>query len=119
MKKVLNAFFVFLGVVFFLILIAVGYIFVTDTFGIKSILTNNYSASPQDSAQGDKNPLLSETQEQALEKIGVDTAKLPSKITPEMAVCFEEKLGKERTDEIVGGDSPTATDYIKAQDCIK
>ena len=66
----------------------------------------------------DRNPLLSETQEELLQKIGVDPAKLPSKITPEMIACFETKLGKERTAEIQNGASPTATDYFKAQSCF-
>lgn len=119
MKKFIKWFFLVLGVIFFLILIAVGYIFITDTFGIRTLLTGNSSSVTDGGSQTDKNPLLSESQEQVLEKIGVDPAKLPTTITPEMAACFETKLGKERTDEIVNGDSPTAEDYLKAQSCIK
>jgi len=119
MKKFIKGFFLVLGVIFFLILITAGYIFITDTFGIKTILTGNSSVTSNEDIQTDKNPLLSETQEKVLEKIGVDPAKLPSKITPEMAACFESKLGKKRTDEIVNGYSPTVNDYIKAQNCIK
>lgn len=63
-------------------------------------------------------PLLNEEQQKTLEKYGVDVSQLPSSINPEMEACFVEKLGKERTQEIVGGDSPTATEFFKSRSCL-
>ncbi len=112
----------FLGVLFLALIIVLATIYMTDGYGIRSLLSGSSSSSSasDSSASGgvDKNPMLSESQEQVLEKIGVDPASLPSEITPEMEVCFEEKLGKERTDEIRAGDSPTPIDYAKAKDCF-
>lgn len=68
--------------------------------------------------QEDANPLLNESQESSLEAVGINPSKLPSEITPAMEVCFVEKLGAERAQEIKNGDSPTATDYLKAKSCL-
>ncbi len=123
MKAFLNAFFVFLGVIFFLILIVLGYLFVSDTFGVRTFLANTaIDPSKSTGTTGgttDKNPLLSASQEKALQAIGVDPAKLPSTITPAMVACFEIKLGKERTLQIKNGDSPTPIDFLKAQSCLQ
>ncbi len=75
--------------------------------------TNNNEESSDDS-----NPLLNESQESNLELIGVDPSSLPSEITPAMQICFVEKLGAERAQEIADGDSPTPADYIKAKSCL-
>jgi hypothetical protein len=122
MKKFFTAFFVFLGVIFFLILVALGFIYVTDTFGVRSLLTRSATApAASETSKGsvDKNPLLSAPQEKTLEAIGVDPAALPSKITPEMLACFDAKLGTARTLEIKNGSAPTPTDYFKAQECVR
>lgn len=65
-----------------------------------------------------KNSLLNEAQEKTLEDLGVDVSKLPSEISPEMQACFVEKLGQERSDAIVKGDSPTAMEVFKARTCL-
>lgn len=123
MKSFLNAFFVFLGVIFFVILLIIGYAFISDTFGVRTLLMNASTVSSQKTGSTggttDKNPLLSASQEKALQTIGVDPAKLPSTITPAMAACFETKLGAERTLQIKNGDSPTAIDFLKAQSCLQ
>ncbi|NUM25066.1 MAG: hypothetical protein HUU49_00405 [Candidatus Buchananbacteria bacterium] len=66
----------------------------------------------------DKNPLLNEQQEQALEQVGVDPAKLPTQITPELEACFAATLGADRVSAIKSGESPTIIDFFKAQSCI-
>ena len=68
--------------------------------------------------QSTKNPLLTTEQEKALEKLGIDVAKLPATITPEMEVCFTKKLGETRVDEIKGGNAPNAIDLFKAKSCL-
>jgi hypothetical protein len=69
-------------------------------------------------AASDRHPLLNAEQEKALEKYGVNVSRLPSTISPEMEACFVEKLGKERTGEIVAGDSPTAMEVFKTRSCL-
>jgi len=122
MKKFLNGFFVVLGVVFFLVLIALAYIYFTNTFGIKSLLKGNpdSSSTPENVStdSSDKNPLIPDAQEKALEDIGIDTSTLPTEITPEMLACFDAKLGTARTEEIKNGSPLTAGDYAKAGNCI-
>jgi len=66
----------------------------------------------------DKNPLLSTEQEKKLESFGVDVEALPKEITPGMASCFVEKLGKERADEIVAGATPELLEFLKAKECL-
>ena len=123
MKKFLQIFFMTLGVIFF-VLLAVGvYLYVADPYGIKPIIKNltgqSAPATKQSgSATADKNPLLSPTQEQALEKIGIDPATLPSKITPAMTECFYAKLGDKRANEIKNGAQPTVSDYFTARSCF-
>ncbi len=121
MKKALNIFFVSLGVLFLVILLAVGYIYITDTYGIRSLLNNSNATDVVNEGEvqvSDDNPLISDSQEVVLKKVGIDPAKLPSNITAEMEVCFEDKLGADRAQQIKDGDSPTATDFFKTQDCF-
>lgn len=120
MKKLLNIFFVTLGVIFFLIIIFAGYVYATNMFGIKSLLNKDAGTSNKAKTNQvlDKNPLISDSQEKALEAIGIDPAKLPTKITPEMSVCFDQKLGTTRTLEIKNGSTPTVTEFMKIQSCI-
>lgn len=121
-KKLINGFFVFLGILFLIIIVILATVYITDGYGIRSLLTGS-SSSPSLSGSdtnesSDKNSLLSDSQEKMLENIGIDPASLPSKITPEILACFETKLGKERTDEIKSGASPTPLDYAKAKGCF-
>ena len=112
-----------LGVIFFILIIAGGYFYVADPYEIKpliKILTGQ--PAPEKKLTGDKtsdkNPILSPTQERALEKIGIDPAALPSKITPVMEQCFYAKLGDKRANEIKAGAEPTAADYFAARSCL-
>jgi len=75
------------------------------------------NVSSQDSVS-DKNPLLSAEQEKKLEELGVDVEALPKEITPGMSACFIEKLGEERTNEIVAGDTPGPLEIIKTRECL-
>jgi len=79
---------------------------------------NKEEVSEEPQKVEDSNPLLSESQESSLENLGFDPSDFPSEITPAMQVCFVEKLGAERAQEIKDGDSPTATDYLKAKSCL-
>lgn len=62
--------------------------------------------------------LLNAQQEKNLQKYGIDTSQLPSKISPAMKSCFYEKLGEARAQEIVNGAEPGPMDILKAKSCI-
>ena len=117
MKKFLNIFFVVLGVIFFVIILIGVYFYIADPLNLKPIIFGSEVSEPAGD-DIDKHPLLNESQEKTLEAFGIDPANIPSEITPEQEACFEEKLGEDRVAEIKAGDSPTATEYFKARDCI-
>ncbi len=123
MKKLLQIFFIILGVIFFILILAGTYLYVVDPFGIKPFIKGISSqtvpvAKKTDTSVVDKNPLLTPVQEQTLEKIGIDPATLPAKITPAMEACFYNKLGEKRANEIKNGATPSAADYFAARSCI-
>lgn len=130
MKKFLQIFFMTLGVIFFILILGGVYLYVADPFGIKPLIktltgqsastTTKQTITTKQTATStaDKNPLLSPAQEQALEKIGIDPATLPTTITAEMKQCLYTKLGSQRADEIRAGAEFTTSDYIAARSCL-
>ena len=126
--KILNIFFVFLGIIFLILIIGVSYIWIADPFNLRTLLPAGVSPisiiktvtgnSKVEIDNIDKNPLLSEEQEAQLESLGIDPADLPSEITPEMEKCFTQKLGETRTNQIIQGSSPTPADFLKASSCF-
>ncbi len=123
MKKFLQIFFITLGVIFFLLILGGAYLYIADPYEIRPIIASFTNKPSQTDTQPtgtniDKNPLLSPTQEKALEKIGIDPATLPSAITPAMEACFYQKLGTNRANEIKNGAQPTASDYFTARACF-
>lgn len=125
MKKILTYFFVALGIIFFVILIGLSYLWFADPFEIRPLiksLTQEIPAtqsqeSTQETVRADKHPALTEEQEQALETIGIDPSALPTTITPEMETCFTAVLGEERVQEIRDGASPTPVEAFKTREC--
>ena len=127
-KTILLAFTIAIIIIVVLFLILIVYLLIRNPFGIGDALLSHFrtsevvedssTASGGSSANVD-NPLLSDSQEAILEKIGVDVSSLPSTITPEMETCFVEKLGQSRVDEIVAGESPGIFDALKAESCLK
>lgn len=117
MKKFLNIFFVTLGVIFFFIILSGVYFYITDPLNLKPII---FGSETTDSAGDgiDEHPILNESQEAALETIGIDPTDVPNEITPEQEACFADKLGADRVAEIKAGSSPTPTEYFKAKGCI-
>ena len=118
MKKIFTIFFVILGVIFFILIIIGAYLYIADPLNLKPLLSGAVSTVESTGEIVDKNPLLNESQEKALETFGIDPAAVPSQITPEQEACFIEKLGSARVEEIKAGDSPTATEFFTARDCI-
>lgn len=121
MKKFLNTFFVTLGVIFFILILIGIYLFVTDPLNLKPLLMSGeemIETTNTTSGTVDKNPALSNSQEQALESFGIDPASVPSSITLEQEACFIEKLGQQRVDEIIAGDTPSLLEIARAKDCL-
>jgi hypothetical protein len=89
MRTFISWFFYILGVVFFLLILAGGYLYVADPFGLREMAPLFFQESPrvtteavsQDKAVpvkvADKNPALSASQEAALENVGINPAALP------------------------------------------
>ncbi len=129
LKKIFRVLFYTLGVIFFILLCAGAYLWFADPFEIRPLvdaLTGNAKAittevmdGVEEQATADKSPALNAAQERALEVVGIDPAKVPSKITPEQESCFTEKLGASRVTEIKAGATPTATEIFKARDCLE
>lgn len=111
--RILNIFFVVLGIMFFIVLVGAGYVWFADPF---HLFSPTVDSSKVDNV--DKNPLLNEQQEAQLEGMGINPASLPTQITPAMEECFTQKLGQKRTDEIKQGSAPTPVDFFKAQSCF-
>ena len=110
----------FLGVLFLLELIGLGYFYFADPLELFTEKTTSPIVEYDDSKDLPEydHLLLNEAQENTLEKIGVNTANLPSTITPEMESCFVGALGQTRVNEIIAGDSPSAIDLFKAKSCL-
>ena len=126
--KILKIILNILGIIFLLVIITVAYLWFFDPFGIRDMIGKDVSpisviktvtgSTPIVIDNIDKNPLLNEQQEAQLESMGIEPSDLPTEITPLMKVCFVEKLGADRTAEIVGGSAPTAIDFIQARSCL-
>lgn len=59
---------------------------------------------------------LSSTQKSLLSTAGIDYDTFI--ITPDMIVCAEEKLGRERFSAVVGGDSPSTLETMSLLGCL-
>lgn len=57
---------------------------------------------------------LSPNQQKTLETLGIEG---DIEITPEMIACAEEKVGKERLDEIINGDTPSFLEGVSLVSC--
>ncbi|HZJ42088.1 MAG TPA: hypothetical protein VFD51_03750 [Patescibacteria group bacterium] len=120
--KILNVFFVFLGVIFFLIIVALSYLWIADPFNIKPMFMTTEDSignEYEDSANIDAHPLLNDSQESMLKSAGINPASLPREITPELEACVVDKIGEARTREIVAGATPSVSEVIQAQTCLK
>lgn len=116
--KFLKGFLIFIGILILILILFVGYLYFTDPFNlrIEPIITED--GVETEVREKYDHPLLNESQEDTLEKIGIDAQKIPSTITPEMEDCFVGILGQERVNEIIAGDSPSIIEIFKAKDCI-
>ena len=126
MKKFFVAFFTTLGVIFFFLILAGIYFYITDPLNLKPLLFGVETESGVEleteasdvTVLEDKHPLINESQEKALETVGIDPAGLPTEVTAEQEACFIEILGETRVNEIKAGATPSAVEVFRAKDCI-
>lgn len=129
MKKFFTVFFVALGVIFFVLLILLAYVWFADPFEIRPLI-DAYRVPASESSPAvaeeaapptvpdDKNPNLTAAQANALEIIGIDVTALPAEITTDQMTCFTRVLGATRVAEIKAGAAPTPIEILKAKECI-
>lgn len=135
MKKFFTVFFVVLGVLFLLQLIALAYFFIADPLNLKPLLfrdtapavptapasengeeaVTDTSVAPVQS-ESEAPTTLSPAQSASLETVGVSPEALS--FTPEQQACFEAKLGTARVAEIKAGAVPTFAEFTMARECI-
>ena len=140
MKKILNTFFVTLGIIFFVLIIMGAYFFVTDPYNLKPLIfgtgptvpvtavtkaSDAVTAPKANDAATETAPAsntggfsLSGPQKQALVGLGIDPAAVPTIISPEQETCFVTALGAPRVAEIKAGAVPNALEFAKAKSCI-
>jgi hypothetical protein len=142
MKSITTHVFVTFGVIFLILLVIGGYLFVTDPYGLKPLLfgspaptQNSATPSPSmlgnvqtdtnDSTEGEIQGQVSEggfelssAQVQALISLGIDPASVPSSISAEQETCFKGVLGEARVAEIKSGAVPSAFEFMRAESCI-
>ena len=134
MRALLSWFFYILGVIFFVLILAGTYFYVTDAYGVRtfvSLMTSSTTApqeviqetTPQgnkvtEPVQKDANPYLSENQESALEKAGINPAALPTSVSDTQKTCMINAVGEARANEIKAGAMPTAVEIFKAKSCF-
>jgi hypothetical protein len=132
MLKILNIFFVTLGVIFLFILLLASYVFVADPFNLKSLtpqiqpattseMETNSEAPAEESTLPESKPesKLSPTQVKALDFIGIEPEAIPQSFTAAQIACFEGILGQARVEEIKQGDAPSVTEFFKARSCLE
>lgn len=120
MKKFLNIFFVTLGVIFFILLIAFGgYLVISKVFGVGGGTYNvGFQKTSDNGSTGNGGSFsISASQAAALKAFGVDPAAI-SNITPEQEACFVEVLGQAKVDAIKGGAVPSFSDFSAAKACL-
>ena len=90
--------------------------------GVNPLSKENFQNLKTQKQQADEkpynHPLLSEKQEQLLINAGVDIKNIPTEVTKEQEACAEEKISKERVDEIKAGSAPTKVEMVKLSRCL-
>ena len=127
MKKFINIFFVTLGVIFFIIILFISYLFIFDPLNLKPLIFGTSSTKTEtvkSAGENSNNPKgsvsfsFSEAQKKTLQTFGIDPASLPTTITVTQQTCLENKWGTARFAEIKDGASPTAIEFYNAKSCL-
>lgn len=108
------------------VLSGVAYLYFADPFGVNVFifpskntqLENSVKSNINTNTNNNQEIILSPAQKDALDKIGVDPAVIPTNITPAVGDCFVEKIGQQRYDQILAGAVPTAIELLKIKPCL-
>ena len=114
MKTIINYFFVTLGVIFFILILAVLYVWYSDMWSIRTYATFMQSRTQSAPATDDGGRA---EQQQALEAAGLDMGMFDT-LTAEQETCFVDRLGAERVAEISAGAMPTMGEIAAGSDCL-
>lgn len=138
LMKWIYRFFVLLGIIFFVILLALAYFIIVDPYNLRPVFQSMYETnstresdtvpsninSDADST-ADTTPTpsraptgVNENQAKALESVGINPESVPAQFTPEQITCFVGILGQARVDAIVAGATPTPTEFFQAKGCL-
>ena len=119
MRKIIQILVIIVLVLVILILSAGAYVWLKNPMGLKGIVESKipFIEQPKFDVSYD-HPLLDTAQEKQLRDIGIDPANLPTEITTEQQECGIEKLGAERVQELMSGQSPGPMDAIKLMPCL-
>jgi hypothetical protein len=122
--KILNAFFVVVGVIATIIIVAgllMYWSWGRGSFWMPGpIMMNTETQNEMVEQMGNyDHPLLSPEQEKAAASVGIDVSKLPTEISDIQRQCSIEALGEERVTEIERGATPSALDIFKARHCFE
>jgi len=108
----------------------VFFIWSKNPYNVRNCLVSNYLAEKiQDTKSGkiatttsDKKPeeifQFSDQQKSALEKAGLDAAKIPVQTIINKEDCFKQKIGEDRVKEIKAGAVPSAFEIFRSKDCF-
>lgn len=122
--RILNAFFVVVGVIATIIVVAGllmywswgrGSVWMPGSF----MMSNQTEQEMAENMQNFDHPLLSPEQEQTAASLGIDVSKIPTEVTNTQRQCSIEALGEERVVEIEKGSTPSPIDIIKARHCFE
>lgn len=112
--KTLRNFFVFLGVIFFLLLLSIGYVWATDWSGVRTMSGVAYEWYKNADSESNFIDIASENAV-TLERLstGEDT------LTEVQIECLKEKLGSERVEAIyTTGETPTPQEIMIGMTCL-
>ncbi|PIR66791.1 MAG: hypothetical protein COU51_02140 [Parcubacteria group bacterium CG10_big_fil_rev_8_21_14_0_10_36_14] len=116
--KILCIVLTFFGTILLLVVILFAYLWIKNPFGIKDTLFKSSAEKIGSTSQTYDHPGLTDSQESLLRSVGIDPAKLPEKLTPELESCFIAKLGEKRVNEIKAGSEIGPLDLLKANSCL-
>ncbi len=123
-----------LGIIFFILLIALAIFYIVDPYNLKPLFFGSQSqamiseakpviersAGPESQSieTKEQQKFLTKEQKDAIDRAHINTNILPKEITPELLICFEDRLGTERVKEIQSGSVPSPLELLNARSCV-
>lgn len=122
--KILNGFFVVVGVIATIIIVA-GLLMYWSWGRGSFWMPGSYMMSDEaqkdmvENMQNYDHPLLSPEQEKAAASLGIDVSQIPTEVTNVQRQCSIEALGESRVIEIENGATPSPLDILRAKHCFE